>query len=268
MGINIRGIMIGEGRPKICVPVMGTRKEEVLALAEKLPGTGAELVELRADYLSYIPDAEEFYGFLKELRQMLREQALLFTFRSRTEGGKGQLSVEAYQRLCEAACESGQIDLLDVEAYLKEGLMEELSGYAHDHGVKVVGSSHEFQSTPPEAELVKRLWYMDRAGVDIPKVAVMPREKKDVLALMSAVLSYREQGGSKPVIAMSMGEMGLISRLAGEWYGSAVTFAAEGHASAPGQIPYEEVKQILEILHLHAGKEIENGGQGDMACQG
>lgn len=255
MSMNIRGIEIGEGRPKICVPLMGKKKEEILLLADRLAGTGAELVELRADALSYVPDEKEIQDLLRELRGKLKEQILLFTFRSRQEGGAGQLSVEAYRSLCEAVCRSGQVDLLDVEAYRQEGLLEELAGYAHAHGVKVIGSSHEFQRTPPETELVKRLWYMDRAGVDIPKVAVMPREKKDVLTLMSAVLSYREQGGDKPVIAMSMGEAGLISRLAGEWYGSAVTFAAAGQASAPGQIPYDEVRQILEILHSHAVKE-------------
>ena len=47
---------------------------------------------------------------------------------------------------------------------------------------------------------------------------------------------------------MSMGGDGVISRLLGGWYGSEVTFAAFGKASAPGQIAYEEVEQILKQI--------------------
>ena len=92
---------------------------------------------------------------------------------------------------------------------------------------------------------------MDENGADIPKIAVMPQNARDVLTLLSATLRYRENGGKKPVITMSMGNNGAISRLTGEIFGSALTFAAVEQTSAPGQFTIEEVRQILSILHQH-----------------
>ena len=54
---------------------------------------------------------------------------------------------------------------------------------------------------------------------------------------------------NRPIITMSMGKLGLISRLCGEVFGSALTFGCAGQASAPGQIDAKELKAVLEITH-------------------
>ena len=53
----------------------------------------------------------------------------------------------------------------------------------------------------------------------------------------------------RPVISMAMGSLGSISRIAGENFGSAVTFATVGAASAPGQFPIQELRTMMEVLH-------------------
>ena len=53
-----------------------------------------------------------------------------------------------------------------------------------------------------------------------------------------------------PVITMSMGVLGGVSRLCGEAFGSAMTFANPGQASAPGQISLDVVNDVLDALHL------------------
>ena len=53
-----------------------------------------------------------------------------------------------------------------------------------------------------------------------------------------------------PVITMSMGALGAVSRLAGETFGSAMTFANPGQASAPGQVSLNIVNEVLDALHL------------------
>ena len=120
---------------------------------------------------------------------------------------------------------------------------------SHEGQVLVVASSHDFEKTPDEDTMLERLRYMDSQGADIPKLAVMPCDESDVAALLNATLRYKTEGGDKPVITMSMGRMGLLSRLAGEVYGSAVTFATAGKASAPGQISVDEVRYVLKLLH-------------------
>ena len=140
---------------------------------------------------------------------------------------------------------------MDIEAYKQEGVLEQLADVAHAHGVAIVASNHDFHKTPSKREIVERLHYMEEHGADIPKIAVMPQSEQDVLALLEATVAYYEAGAHphKPAITMAMGGVGVISRLAGEFFGSAVTFASEGQLSAPGQIPIQDAQHILQILH-------------------
>ena len=90
---------------------------------------------------------------------------------------------------------------------------------------------------------------MDATGADILKMAVMPAEFDDVASLMQVTNEVVEEYTEKPVISMAMGNLGSISRIAGENFGSSVTFATIGAASAPGQFPIEELRMMMNVLH-------------------
>ena len=92
---------------------------------------------------------------------------------------------------------------------------------AHSYGVKVIASNHDFDATPEKDEIVRRLRMMQDYGADIPKMAVMPRNKQDVLTLLSATLEMSEQFADRPIITMSMAGTGVVSQPAGETFGSA-----------------------------------------------
>ena len=96
---------------------------------------------------------------------------------------------------------------------------------------------------------MRRLCMMQDYGADIPKMAVMPRNKQDVLTLLSATLEMSEQFADRPIITMSMAGTGVVSRLTGETFGSALTFGAATKASAPGQINVNELERVLDIIH-------------------
>ena len=81
-------------------------------------------------------------------------------------------------------------------------------------------------------------------------MAVMPKNERDVLVLLDATLSMKELHGETPVITMSMGRMGVVSRIAGEVFGSAVTFGTAGEASAPGQIDAERLRGMLDLFEV------------------
>ncbi|MCB2355739.1 type I 3-dehydroquinate dehydratase [Clostridium estertheticum] len=51
------------------------------------------------------------------------------------------------------------------------------------------------------------------------------------------------------MISISMEVKGIISRLSGELFGSALTFAAVKKCSAPGQISAVELRKIMQLLH-------------------
>ena len=77
----------------------------------------------------------------------------------------------------------------------------------------------------------------------------MPNDKKDVLKLLAATEEMANEYADRPIITMSMAGTGVISRLCGEVFGSAVTFGSAKKASAPGQIDVEDLNQVLNLLH-------------------
>ena len=248
--VTVRGLEIGAGIPKICVPIVGSNREEILDQAKALRALPVDLVEWRVDYLNDVSSLSllTVLTFLSELRNELGDLPLLFTFRTKREGGAKDISPQGYLELNRTIAASGLIDLLDVELFLGDELFAKLVGHAHEKGVKVVGSNHDFQKTPPKEELLERLQKMEALGADILKVAVMPKDTRDVLTLLSAT----EEASAtleQPVVTMSMGGKGVLSRVAGEAFGSAMTFGSAGKASAPGQLDVTTLRAILDALH-------------------
>lgn len=247
--VEVRGVKIGEGVPKICVPIVGQTKTEILASAESFGSTVPDVVEWRADWFEGVFDFTQVEHVLKELRRLLGDIPLLFTFRTAKEGGEKSIDAFDYAKLNKRVAATGMADLVDVEVFTGDEVVKDIIAGAHIHGVKVVASNHDFDKTPEKAEIVGRLRRMQELGVDIPKIAVMPRTKKDVLTLLAATEEMATEYANGPIITMSMSGTGLISRLCGEVFGSALTFGAVGKASAPGQMDAGELRQVLSLIH-------------------
>lgn len=247
--VEVRGVKIGEGIPKIIVPIVGAAKEEILAAAASFADVRLDLVEWRADYFTGVSDFAQVEAVLRELRTALGNIPVLFTFRTSREGGERAIEPGDYEELLLSAARTGLVDLVDVEAFAGEETVRRIIAGVHAAGVKVIASNHDFEKTPDKEEIVRRLRRMQDLGADIPKIAVMPRSKEDVLTLLSATLEIAERYADRPVITMSMSGTGLISRLSGEIFGSACTFGAVGRASAPGQMNAADLGTILDLLH-------------------
>ncbi len=247
--IMVRNVSIGEGMPKICVPIVGKTREEILMTAKEILNVPADLVEWRVDYFESVFEMQKVVALSAELREMLGDMPILFTFRTKKEGGEKELNPRVYAMLARMMIASGNIDLVDVEVFAEEKEALSIIEAAHKYGVKVVGSNHDFAKTPDKDEIIRRFCYMQSVGVDIPKIAVMPQNKTDVLTLLSATEEMVSKHADRPIVTMSMSGIGTVSRIAGEIFGSAITFGALEKASAPGQIRVEELKNILEIMH-------------------
>jgi 3-dehydroquinate dehydratase-1 len=128
-------------------------------------------------------------------------------------------------------------------------VVRRIVGEAHKAGIKVIISSHDFEKTPPTKELVSRLRRQQSLGADILKIAVMPHDAGDVLKLLDATWQMRRRFTKLPMLTMSMGDMGVVSRLSGEVFGSELTFGMIGQASAPGQLEVGELREVLHIIH-------------------
>lgn len=255
--------LLGMETPKICIPIVESTQEKIFEAAKKLSTSVADLVEWRADYYEDLEDLEKIQETITKLGQILGDKALLFTIRTCAEGGETEISFERYAEILQTVAVDPEIDYIDVEMFCGDReRMEAWSDSYHEchrpvcdlvqslkKDVAVIGSYHDFVKTPEAEEIAKRLLVMYELGADIPKMAVMPNSKADVLTLMEATLMAKQILKGIPVITMSMGAMGVVSRVAGESFGSSVTFGCLGNPSAPGQLEANQLKQILEILH-------------------
>ena len=247
--IKVRNIEIGSGTPKIIVPIVGVTKQEIIDEAKTFDSIPVDMVEWRVDWFEGVFDFEKVEDVLKELRAVLGETPILMTFRTSKEGGEKSIEPEDYAKLNIKAAQTGYVDFIDVEIFTGDAIVTKIIDGAHAAGVKVIASNHDFAKTPEKDEIVRRLRKMQTLGADIPKIALMPTCKKDVLTLLEATLEMSEQYADRPIITMSMAGTGVVSRLTGETFGSALTFGAASKASAPGQIGVNELKQVLDIIH-------------------
>ena len=246
--VMIKNVEFGAGQPKICLPVVARTDAEITQQIAAIAYSQPDLVEFRADWYADIMDRAARRFALDGIRTLLPQTPLLFTYRTRREGGENELPDADYLRLCLEVIEDEAADMIDVELFMGDAIVSEIVRAAHEKGIAVICSSHDFAKTPAREELLRRFRAMEALGADILKLAVMPQSAEDVLTLLSATAEM-DAAGSRPVISMSMGKLGAISRLCGESFGSCVTFGSAGKASAPGQIEARALRSILETLH-------------------
>lgn len=235
--------------PKVLVPIVGKTTEEILEKGREIADMAFDIVEWRVDFYEDALDRAALSDTLVRLRETLGEKPLLFTFRTGKEGGMQEIDPETYVELNITAAESGCADLVDVEIFTGDDLVRRCIEGVHRAGKAVIGSNHEFERTPAQADIIYRLRKMQDMDADILKIAVMPRSKADVLTLLCATEEMSRCYADRPLVTMSMSPVGVISRICGEAFGSAMTFGAVGQTSAPGQIPVEALNTSLRILH-------------------
>jgi 3-dehydroquinate dehydratase I len=247
--ITVKGVAIGEGAPKICVPMVGESLEQLKEEAVFFKTVDLDVVEWRVDFFEQVEDLERVKEALGAIRTILKDIPLIFTFRSAKEGGEKEISSNYYFQLNKGIAESGLVDFVDVELFTDKHDIESLIETAQRNDVYVIVSNHDFDKTPAKDEIIARLRKAQGLGADLPKIAVMPRNAADVLTLLDATNTMVEEYADRPIITMSMAGKGIVSRLAGEIFGSALTFGAAKKASAPGQVPVTELRNILSLIN-------------------
>lgn len=245
--VTVENVTLGEGLPKVIVPLVGKTREEILQEAEIAVGSNCDIIEWRIDHFEEITDFAKAAEFVKEVKAAVK-MPLLVTFRTAKEGGVCPMDDAQYFEMYNAFLEQGSFDLLDVELFMPEAEVAELVKAAHDKGVKIVMCNHDFDKTPPKEEIITRLRAMQDKGADICKIAVMPQTTHDVIVLLDATQEMYHNYAKQPLITMSMGKLGVVSRVSGATFGSAATFGAAKKASAPGQVSVGELRTILETL--------------------
>ena len=252
--IELHGQPIAGGKfPLICTPLVGRTLDKILAeLAVVLPKQ-PDVLEWRVDYFDAIGGTAAVIAAAKAIKQAAGNIPVLFTRRSTIEGGE-KIAINEAQVIAmyTAVCESKSIDLIDYEMANDAANIALVRTAAKANDIKLVLSFHNFSFTPGLETLAAKFLSADQLGADVAKVAVMPRDLDDVLTLLTATREASKKLRI-PLISMSMGPFGAMTRLFGWTFGSALTFAVGASSSAPGQVPIEDLNAVLAILQKSIG---------------
>lgn len=253
--VNIGSVPLGDDAVRIIVPLLGAGLPDVCSHAAALAGSQFDIAEWRIDHLRHLDSlsaldaAAELSEGAQKIRDLLGGAPLIVTYRTSCEGGMGQRGDAAYGELLQEIVSARIADGIDVEIFRDPSVVSAAIASAQGAGVPVIGSFHDFEKTPPQPVIVSRLRAMqDDYGADVLKIAVTPKDPGDVLELLAATWEMRSQYASRPLITVSMGESGVLSRIGGHAFGSAATFGAARVASAPGQVAVKELRDAAALI--------------------
>jgi 3-dehydroquinate dehydratase-1 len=246
--IDVRGRKLGGETPLICSPLVGRTHERLLEEAAAVAAKSPDVIEWRVDYFEGIGDTAAVLETGRALRARVGDAPIVFTRRSIKEGGEpiGIGDAEVV-RLYEAVGASRLVDFLDFEMGNDPEHVRAVRESARAHQTRLILSYHNFGYTPGADLLVRCFLEAERLGADVAKVAVMPRDCGDVLTLLAA--TNEAYGKARiPLISMSMGPLGSVTRMIGGVFGSSLSFAVGEGSSAPGQIPIAQLKLVYEVI--------------------
>jgi 3-dehydroquinate dehydratase/shikimate dehydrogenase len=219
----------------ICVTVGRSRHKRMIAEHQFLADQGAELVELRVDYI----------GRAIDLSRLLekRPTPVVLTARRREDGGRWMKSEEERLMLLRSAIASG-VEYIDLEA-------DVASQIPRFGKTKRVVSYHDFDETPDNLEELHAA--MSEEDADIVKIATMANRFSDNMRMMELV-----RNAKIPTIGICMGELGMITRLLAERLGSPYTYAtfSEGRKMAPGQLDWKEMRDLYRYAEIDDATEM------------
>lgn len=246
MPLIIKGKLLDKTSPVICVPIVDSNHDDIIDSASRIAGRRVDMVEWRADFYEDLFDKEELLRTLTALKGILSDTIFLTTVRTGAEGGEVDLAEEEMMDLLTTIAGSRCPDLMDVEYFQyanPKGIISEIQS----RGIGVIASHHDFEKTTSKAVNLRLLEEMEKADPDIVKLCMMPTSPGDVFEMGAAAAEFNDKNPSVPLIVVSMGKMGVISRIAPSSFASSVTFGTIEKASAPGQIEFDKLKEILEI---------------------
>jgi len=248
--INIRGKIMGGEYPLICIPIVSEEEQELEQAAKKIVELRPDVIEWRAYFFTGVCYFVKVEKALNIIRGIIGEIPLIFTFRSSLEGGFRKVEDNIRYEIIKQVICTEEVDIIDIELISGKNNIENIKSITNKHKIPLIISFHNFSETPSADFLLDTIRQQVLSGADIAKLAVMPKKEEDVLNLLSTKLKARREMPDIPIITMSMGNLGVISRIFGGIFGSDLTFGSAGKTSAPGQIPIDELRDAMKKLFI------------------
>ncbi len=220
---------------RICVSLMADTVEELEGKVERARKAGADLVELRLDYL------RERDVDIKGLVSSFGGPIIL-TVRRKEEGGVFPLGEDERVMLIEK-CIEAEPDMVDLELSMGVSILQKLLSLCREKGVSVILSYHDFDGTPSWQDLRGKVSAMFRLGCDVAKIVTVAGAISDNLQLLGLASLHPQR-----VVAFCMGKIGILSRILCTFFGSPFTYASLDMPLAPGQIDIVTMRRMHENL--------------------
>jgi len=231
-------------RPRICVPIAAREPPEIPAMIEKAEAAGADLIEIRLDYLDLNPsEANKILGDLAGSSSV----PLIATNREYSQGGLRPQDEESRVQVLIHAAEAG-FSYVDVE--LGTGDLAALIDEVRSYGSKPIVSFHDFKGTPSLGEMERIVKSEVDAGAEVCKLVTAARRIEDNIRCL---LLTRKMSRVTRIVCFAMGRKGLISRVLSPVFGGYFTFASlsEDSQTAPGQPTIEHLRSLYSDLGVY-----------------
>ena len=222
---------------KLVVSVMPKSLEEAQAI-DANRYEDADIIEWRADFLP----KDEILQVAPAIFEKFAGRELLFTLRTRAEGGEIELSAQEYVQVIKDVTQLYQPEYVDFEYFGNKDVFDQMLDFPN-----LVLSYHNFQETPEN--MMEILSELTSLNPKVVKVSVMAHTEQDVLDLMNFTRGFKTLNPEQEYVTISMGKVGKVSRITSDVTGSSWSFASLDVASAPGQISLSNMKKIREILN-------------------
>lgn len=247
------GVIGQSNQIMICTPLIERDSQSILAELDYILDKNPDIIEWRADFFAEIADVGEIIHTAEMIKQKCKDIPLIFTARSVNEGGRYACSDDNRTLdMFSAICTKTSIEYIDYELSSPPGLMQKLRRIATENNTKIIASFHDFHKTPERETLWQKVYDAKNNGADVAKIAVMSHSLDDVLTLLSFTWEVKKSLDI-PIITMAMGQCGALTRMIGGVFGSALTFGLGRNSSAPGQIPVEDLRKVLEVINKSIG---------------
>ncbi|MDD3026943.1 MAG: type I 3-dehydroquinate dehydratase [Erysipelotrichaceae bacterium] len=247
---KVNDLVLNNEKSRICVPVTQKSDIDIIEQIKSLQTKGIDLIELRIDCFENVKDDEALTTLSNNIK-MINQLPIIFTLRTRNEGGNLHVEPREYAHIIEVAIQTGAYEIYDIELLINDSVVIDLVAKIHERGKKVIMSNHDFHRTPSINTMSMRFMKMASFNGDILKIAVTPSNYLDVLK----ILEFTDECNTifnVPVVVIAMGKLGVLTRMTGSLFGSAITFAKVGDGSAPGQVDLEDLKTAMNILEKYS----------------
>ena len=237
---------------RICVPVCVRRASELAPTISRAAELG-DIVELRLDYL----DESERQALLPYFRDLLNRDhtPIVLTFRPAEQGGHTATDFEGRRRFWTSMINISSSAFFDLELDLVlRFAAEEPAGETPIDWGRVICSHHDFLGVPSDLDHIYER--MAATPARILKIAVQAGAATDCLPVFR--LLERAQREGREMIAIAMGQAGIMTRILGPSRGSYLTYGAfdDENATAPGQLTARELREVYRIDKINQQTEV------------